>query len=63
MTPSDPDAEAVTLPCPQCGYDIDPTRRIQCPRCGERVDCSSVDCGECGSCPSVGGTLSDWLRR
>lgn len=52
--------------CPTCGYDVDPTTGLTCPRCTTTLDCGSLDCGECGACPSVGGVralVSERLAR
>jgi predicted amidophosphoribosyltransferase len=44
--------------CQRCGYDFEPSRGLECPRCGASLDCPAVSCGECGGC-----TLSiDGLR-
>lgn len=36
--------------CRQCGYDFDPSRGLECPRCGTAVDCTAVACEECDGC-------------
>ncbi|WP_197428562.1 hypothetical protein [Halapricum sp. CBA1109] len=39
--------------CPDCGYEFDPARGLQCPRCGTRLDCEGVSCGDCGGCSGL----------
>ena len=47
--------------CPTCGYDVDPTLGMECPRCGESFTCDAVSCGECGGCTGTLGGLKDHL--
>ncbi|MFB6105119.1 MAG: hypothetical protein ABEJ57_08610 [Halobacteriaceae archaeon] len=42
--------------CPTCGYDVDPSTGLRCPRCQDTLDCGAIDCGECGACS---GLLTD----
>lgn len=43
--------------CPTCGLGFDPTQGLQCPRCGEQLDCTSVSCGDCDACSGVFGAV------
>ncbi|QSG16171.1 hypothetical protein [Halapricum desulfuricans] len=39
--------------CPSCDFDFDPARGLQCPRCGEAIDCSEIGCANCDACNDV----------
>ncbi|MEF8774020.1 MAG: hypothetical protein V5A23_02960 [Halobacteriales archaeon] len=47
------------MKCGTCGYEFDPERGLECPRCGESFDCTGISCAECGACsgilPGLGG--------
>lgn len=49
--------------CPNCGYEFDVTENLQCPRCGDRLDCGSVSCGECDACSGVLGSVRKMVRK
>jgi hypothetical protein len=49
--------------CRTCGYEFDPTQGLECPRCGEQLDCSSLDCSECDACSGVFGGLTKRFKR
>jgi hypothetical protein len=51
------------MKCRTCGYEFDPTRGLECPRCGTQLDCSSLDCSECDACSGVFGGLTKRLKR
>jgi DNA-directed RNA polymerase subunit RPC12/RpoP len=51
--------ETQTFPCPDCGYQVDPSTGLQCARCGATLNCSSLSCSECDACSGV----FDELRR
>lgn len=43
--------------CPTCDYEFDPTAGLQCPRCGETLECTAVACDECDACSGFLGGL------
>ncbi|MFB6188817.1 MAG: hypothetical protein ABEI57_02940 [Halapricum sp.] len=48
--------------CPNCEYEFDPSRGLQCPRCGETVDCSEIGCENCQACSGVFEQLGRKIR-
>jgi len=39
--------------CPDCDYEFDPARGLQCPRCGRALDCDEIGCSNCDACDSL----------
>jgi hypothetical protein len=48
--------------CPNCGYEFDPSHGLECPRCGQSMDCGAISCGECGGCSGLFGGLRRRFR-
>ncbi|MFB6124546.1 MAG: hypothetical protein ABEJ59_01140 [Halanaeroarchaeum sp.] len=38
--------------CPTCGYELETTNGLQCPRCGNSIGCSTLSCADCDACAS-----------
>lgn len=38
--------------CPTCEYEFETATGLECPRCGESIGCSTIDCTECDACSS-----------
>jgi predicted nucleic acid-binding Zn ribbon protein len=49
--------------CPTCDYEFDLSRGLQCPRCGEAIDCGEIGCANCDACSSVFERLGRRVRR
>jgi hypothetical protein len=45
------------MKCPTCDFVFDAANGLECPRCGDTFDCSSLSCGECGACPSLSASV------
>lgn len=39
--------------CPDCDFEFDLSRGLQCPRCGAAVDCSEIGCANCDACAGI----------
>jgi len=48
--------------CPACDYEFDPSRGLQCPRCGQAIDCGEVGCSNCDACDSLFEQLGQRVR-